>query len=72
MAKFSIRQNQKFWNEYAKKVSNNPFGAHTDKHVVELENLFIISKLKKKKDFKLIGYWLWKWSKNTNFFKICR
>jgi len=48
MAKFTANQNRKFWDEYAKKSKQNPFGAHTDSHVVKLENDFIISELKTK------------------------
>jgi len=46
MSKFTTEQNKEFWDEFAKKSRDNPFGAHTDKHVVELENNFIISELK--------------------------
>jgi len=49
MSKFTPKQNKEFWDEFSKKSTNNPFGAHTDKHVVELENNFIISKLKAEK-----------------------
>jgi len=49
MSKFTSKQNKEFWDEFAKKSKNNPFGAHTDKHVVELENHFIISELKSRK-----------------------
>ena len=46
MIKFTVNQNKAFWDEYAKNSKQNPFGAHTDKHVVNLENDFIISQLK--------------------------
>ena len=49
MAKFTPKENKKFWDQYAKKSKQNPFGAHTDNHVVRMENDFIISVLKKKK-----------------------
>jgi len=48
MVKFTSYQNRKFWDQYAKKSKENPFGAHTDSHVVTLENDFIISQLKTK------------------------
>jgi SAM-dependent methyltransferase len=48
MIKFTANQNKAFWDKYAKKSKRNPFGAHTDKHVVNLENDFIISQLKTK------------------------
>ena len=38
--KFTSNENKEFWNEYAKKYRDNPFGAHTDNHVVQLENNF--------------------------------
>ena len=46
MIKFTANQNKVFWDEYARNSKQNPFGAHTDKHVVNLENDFIISQLK--------------------------
>jgi 2-polyprenyl-3-methyl-5-hydroxy-6-metoxy-1,4-benzoquinol methylase len=46
MIKFTTNQNKAFWDKYAKNSKQNPFGAHTDKHVVNLENDFIISQLK--------------------------
>jgi len=49
MNKFTVAQNRKFWNEYAKKSRDRPHGAHTDRHVVELENLFITTELKTRK-----------------------
>ena len=48
MTKFTSNQNREFWNQYAKKSKENPFGAHTDSHIVTLENDFIISQLKTK------------------------
>lgn len=54
MAKFNSEQNKEFWNEYARKSKDNPFGAHTDKQVVELENQFIISELKSKRFTSLL------------------
>ena len=48
MIKFTVNQNKEFWDEYARNSKHNPFGAHTDKHVVNLENDFIISVLKTK------------------------
>ncbi len=47
--KFTPEKNKEFWNDYAKKSKDNPFGAHSDKHVVELENNFIVSELKSRK-----------------------
>jgi len=49
MTKFSPKENKAFWNQYAKKSKQNPFGAHTDDHIVKMENDFITSVLKKKK-----------------------
>jgi SAM-dependent methyltransferase len=43
MSKFSPEENKEFWNDYSKKSKNNPFGAHSDKHVVDLENNFILN-----------------------------
>jgi len=41
MSKFSKKRNQEFWNAFAKTSKTNPFGAHSDLHIVELENQFI-------------------------------
>lgn len=54
MKKFTPEENKKFWDEYAKKSRDNPFGAHSDFHVVELENHFIINTLKMKKTSSLL------------------
>ncbi len=45
MIKFTPIQNKKFWDNYAKRYGRDSFGAHSDKHIVELENRFIISRL---------------------------
>lgn len=52
--KFTKEQNREFWNEFAKKSRDNPFGAHTDRHVVELENLFLVSELESIKPTSLL------------------
>lgn len=49
MTNFTSLENKEFWDQYAKKSKENPFGAHTDSHIVTLENNFIISQLKSKK-----------------------
>jgi len=54
LSKFTPEQNRKFWNEYASKSKNSYFGAHSDKHIVELENRFIISELKSRKTANLL------------------
>lgn len=46
MQKFSIHENKKHWNEYAKTHKNASEGASFDANLVELENLFIISLLR--------------------------
>ena len=52
--KFNSKQNKDFWNDYVHKNKKDLFGAHTDKHIVKLENDFIISVLKKKKKSTLL------------------
>jgi ubiquinone/menaquinone biosynthesis C-methylase UbiE len=52
--KFTSNENKEFWNEYAKKSRDNPFGAHTDNHVVQLENNFIFHELEQKKPQSLL------------------
>jgi len=54
MNKFSKKRNQEFWNSFAKTSKTNPFGAHSDLHLVELENRFIKSVLKPMKIKSLI------------------
>jgi len=54
MRKFTSKRNKEFWNQYAKKSQDNPFGAHSDSHVVELENGFIINQIKEKNFKKLL------------------
>lgn len=46
MSKFTPEQNKEFWNQYVKKFKDNPFGAHSDNDIVDLENHFILSILK--------------------------
>ncbi len=52
--KFNIDDNKNFWDEYAIKAKDNPFGAHSDYDIVELENDFIISELKNRKTRTLL------------------
>jgi len=52
--KFSPEENKDFWNKYAFKSKNNPFGAHSDKNIVMLENDYIIEKLQKMKPKSLL------------------
>lgn len=52
--KFTSDENREFWNEYAKKSRDNPYGAHTDNHVVQLENNFIFNQLEQKKPQSLL------------------
>lgn len=54
MSKFSKKNNKEFWNAFAKTSKTNPFGAHSDSHVVELENRFIKSILQPMKINSLI------------------
>lgn len=54
MSKFTPEQNRAFWDEFARKSQNNPFGAHSDRHVVELENRFIVSELESVKPATLL------------------
>jgi len=53
LEKFTSEQNRKFWDEYALKSKDCFFGAHSDNHIVELENKFIISELKSRKTSNL-------------------
>ncbi len=46
MGKFTESQNKDHWNQYAKQYKNNPTGASYDSNLVELENYYILSKLK--------------------------
>jgi cyclopropane fatty-acyl-phospholipid synthase-like methyltransferase len=46
MSKFGAKENKEYWNEYAQKLGDNPYGASDSKHFVELENHFIESILK--------------------------
>ena len=54
MEKFTQKSNRNFWNEYAKKNKDDSKGAHSDKHLVELEDRFIESILKTKKPSTLL------------------
>lgn len=47
MAKFTESQNKEHWNQYAKQNKNKPSGASYDTNLVDLENFYIFSKLKK-------------------------
>jgi len=47
MSKFTSEQNKEFWNEFSKKAKDCPYGASGNKHLVEIENMFIESILKK-------------------------
>jgi 2-polyprenyl-3-methyl-5-hydroxy-6-metoxy-1,4-benzoquinol methylase len=49
MSKFTSKQNQNFWDIYAKTSKNSKLGAHHDSNLVYLENEFILSILKKHK-----------------------
>ena len=49
MPKFTAEKNKKFWNEYAKRSKDNPFGASGGRHLVEIENQFILSELQTRK-----------------------
>lgn len=52
--KFNAKQNRDFWNDYVHKNKRYLFGAHTDKHIIKLENDFITSILKKKRKSTLL------------------
>jgi len=54
MSKFTPLENKKHWDEFAKKYKNNLSGASYDSNLVDLENLFIISELKKIKPKSLL------------------
>jgi len=45
MSKFTLSQNREFWDKDAMKKKDSPIGAHSDPHIVELENQFILTKL---------------------------
>lgn len=47
MLKFTSEQNKEFWNEFSKKAKDCPFGASGNRHLVEIENMFIESILQK-------------------------
>jgi len=47
MSKFTSEQNKEFWNEFSKKAKDCPYGASGNKHLVEIENVFIESILQK-------------------------
>lgn len=54
MSKFTVEQNKEFWNEFANKSKDNTFGASGGRHLVEIENQFIISQLKSNKFSSLL------------------
>jgi len=54
MPKFTAEENKRHWDEYAKQHRNAPEGASYDSNLVELENHFIISELKKIKPRRLL------------------
>lgn len=54
MGKFSVTKNKEHWNQYAASHKDAVEGASFDKNLVELENSFIISILKKIKPKKLL------------------
>jgi len=54
MGKFTEIQNKEHWNQYAKQHKNNPKGASYDTNLVDLENYYILSKLKKIKPKSLL------------------
>jgi SAM-dependent methyltransferase len=49
MKPFTMEENRKFWDDFAKKTKDSPFGASGGRHLVEIENNFIFSQLKRKK-----------------------
>ena len=54
MRKFTEKQNKEHWNQYAKQHKNSISGASYDSNLVDLENHYIISKLKKIKPKSLL------------------
>lgn len=54
MGKFTEIQNKEHWNKYAKQHKNNLSGASYDNNLVDLENYYIFSKLKKIKPNSLL------------------
>jgi len=52
--KFKSEENKEYWNKYALKSKDNPFGAHSDKNIVALENDYIFEKLKISKPDSLL------------------
>jgi SAM-dependent methyltransferase len=54
MGKFTESQNKDHWNQFAKKYKNIPTGASYDSNLVDLENYYIISKLKKLKSNSML------------------
>lgn len=45
MIRFTSVENKQFWEKYAVKKRESPSGAHSDWHIVNLENRFLISQL---------------------------
>jgi ubiquinone/menaquinone biosynthesis C-methylase UbiE len=72
MNKFAEKKNHSFWNNYAKKLKDNPVGAHSDKHIVDLENEFIESILKKIKPKSLLDIGCGNGSRTIRFSKFIK
>ena len=72
LAKFTETQNQKFWNTYAKKLKENPRGAHSDRHIVDLEDNFIEFILKQKKPKTLLDIGCGNGSRTIRFAKYVK
>lgn len=69
--KFSSIENRKFWNKYAENAKNKIIGAHSDKHIVELENNFIENILKSKKPKNLLEIGCGNGQRTIRFSKYC-
>jgi len=54
MIKFTSKQNKEFWNDFATKSKDNRFGASGGRHLVDIEDDFILSALKKIKPNSLL------------------
>jgi len=69
--KFSTEENRKFWNNYAENAKNKTIGAHSDKHIIELENNFIENILKSKKSKNLLEIGCGNGQRTIRFSKYC-
>jgi len=54
MSKFSSEENKQFWNEFAIKSKDNKFGASGGRHLVEIEDHFILSELENLKPHSML------------------